>query len=204
MSCTCCAIVSLAQPFPHAISACLLIANLPNLSPALCNNKCELPSNIPSNAGAATSNGDSCEIAIGVAFNQELYVQRDTAASGSQQQDCWDQIENIMLQCFNNGPNTGWVNGPDTYEFFQAGIRARGDGSKHAKDAFTSGLLPSQIMCSTCGGPKDGGKCSGSDGKFPGEICCPSQIKCDDKRCNAVSSACTGDLNGCLCTFNGP
>jgi hypothetical protein len=68
----------------------------------------------------------------------------------------------------------------------------------------TNGLLPSFLVCESCGGDtNNGGKCSTGDNA--GSICCPSgaNLACTNPRCNADGGQCTGDLNGCLCLLNG-
>src|SRR5215469_8149299 len=99
----------------------------------LCNDKCESPPGIPTGAVAATPVNDGCEIAIVLPNNVEAYAYRGTHSQGLQWQDCWDSFMNITEKCVQDNPATGWVNGPDPYEFFQSGYRKlNGDGSKHA------------------------------------------------------------------------
>ncbi|KAF2864963.1 hypothetical protein BDV95DRAFT_673019 [Massariosphaeria phaeospora] len=168
------------------------------LRETLCSNKCEVPANIPATAAVVTSNGPACTIRVGVSAN-ELFASRATAATGTQQTACWDSLQTIAEQCFKNAPNKGVVNGLDGDQSYEAGIRSQ------THDALIhGGLLPTSVMCSQCGGPAQGGTCSASDGKFPGELCCPTdQICCGDQRCNGKGGACTGALNGCICAFNG-
>ncbi|KAJ4350342.1 uncharacterized protein N0V89_008963 [Didymosphaeria variabile] len=101
----------------------------------LCNNKCELPQGLPAASVATTKDGnDGCEIAIILPNNVEAWAYRATQSTGPQWQDCWDSFANITEKCVKNDPATGWVNGPDDYQFYQSGIRPlNGDGSKHGQ-----------------------------------------------------------------------
>ncbi|KAF2202668.1 hypothetical protein GQ43DRAFT_462195 [Delitschia confertaspora ATCC 74209] len=170
----------------------------------LCNNKCESPPNLAKDAVRATPDGEGCEIAVGSYLSNEIFAYRQTASKDSNIQDCWDAFANITDSCIQNGPNTGWSNGPSAYQFYQMGVREQGksDQQKH-KDKINVSLKTDFILCSSCGGPDKGGKCSGSDGKHPNELCCPKDsVKCSDSRCKAQGGLCTGELNGCLCSFN--
>jgi hypothetical protein len=81
---------------------------------------------------AATPDQDGCEIAIALPNDVEAYAYRSTSSQGLQWQDCWDSFANITEQCVKDDPATGWVNGPDAYQFYQSGYRKlNGDGSKH-------------------------------------------------------------------------
>lgn len=156
----------------------------------LCNDKCEAPAGISSDSVVATPDNDGCEIAIILPNNVEAYSYRGTHAQGAQWQDCWDSLANITESCIKNGPNTGWVNGPDDYEFFQAGFRAlNGEGSKHGqldgskalKDAndHTPPLPPP---------PSPPPSSSPTDSDCPAVPCpegksCPDPIPCDKLSC---------------------
>ena len=41
---------------------------------------------------------------------------RGTQSTGDQWQQCWDSTQNIIEKCVNEGPNVGWVNGPNPYQ----------------------------------------------------------------------------------------
>jgi hypothetical protein len=99
----------------------------------LCNDKCEAPPGINTNAVAATTDQDGCEIAIVLPNEVEAYAYRGTHSQGAQWQDCWDSFANITEKCVKDDPATGWVNGPDDYQFYQSGYRKlNGEGSRHA------------------------------------------------------------------------
>lgn len=98
----------------------------------LCNDKCEKPPGINSNAIAATQVQDGCEIAIALPNDVEAYAYRATHSQGLQWQECWDSFMNITEKCVKDDPATGWVNGPDDYQFYQSGYRKlNGEGSRH-------------------------------------------------------------------------
>ena len=99
----------------------------------LCNDQCQSPPGIPSGAVAATPDNDGCEIAIVLPNSVEAYAYRGTHSQGLEWQDCWDSFANITEKCVKDNPATGWVNGPDPYQFYQSGYRKlNGEGSKHA------------------------------------------------------------------------
>ena len=47
---------------------------------------------------------------------------RGTSSSGDQWQECWDSTDRIIKECVNDGPNTGWVNGPNLYQVDPASL----------------------------------------------------------------------------------
>ena len=47
---------------------------------------------------------------------------RGTPSEGKQWQQCWDSTQNIIEKCVANGPNAGWVNGPDPYQVEEISI----------------------------------------------------------------------------------
>jgi len=59
------------------------------------------------------SSGTDEEIAMALAGYSEAYFYRGTPSTGDQWQECYDSTANIIEQCIQNGPNTGWVNGPN-------------------------------------------------------------------------------------------
>ncbi len=126
------------------------------LALALSFNTCDAPAGVPSNSMAAIPDADGCEIAIVLPNSIEAYAYGGTASQGSEWQDCWNSFANIIETCITEGPNTGWVNGPDVYEFFQAGFRLlNGNGAKHAPlEAKTlQKYCPSPApSCDTCQG----------------------------------------------------
>ncbi|KAL9126567.1 MAG: hypothetical protein Q9217_004397 [Psora testacea] len=94
-----------------------------NMRQTLCSNNCGAVENVPSEVMVATPVNDGCEIAIALSSDVEIYAYRGTSSTGAQWQDCWDSFANITETCIQRGPNTGWVPGPDEYQFSQAGIR---------------------------------------------------------------------------------
>ncbi|KAI0836640.1 hypothetical protein F5Y06DRAFT_100307 [Hypoxylon sp. FL0890] len=144
----------------------------------LCNNKCENPAKIPSQSVKATKKGtDGCEIAVALTANMEAWAVRDLASTGDEWQDCWDSLANATERCTDMTQNaTGWVNGPDDYEFFQIGYRAlNGQGSLHSQfsgnDALPQWCGDSKPKCDTCMGGGNGNRCS--QGEFSGCDCEP-------------------------------
>ncbi|KAI1407400.1 hypothetical protein F5Y13DRAFT_206440 [Hypoxylon sp. FL1857] len=142
----------------------------------LCNNKCENPAKIPTNSVKATRKGTSgCEIAVALTANMEAWAVRDLSSTGDEWQDCWDSLANATEKCTDMTKSaTGWVNGPDDYEFFQIGYRAlNGQGSLHSKfdgnDALPQWCGNSKPKCDTCMGGGNGNKCS--QGEFSGCDC---------------------------------
>ncbi|KAL7622783.1 hypothetical protein AAE478_006462 [Parahypoxylon ruwenzoriense] len=145
----------------------------------LCNDKCEKPSSIQSKSVKATKKGkDGCEIAVALTGNMEAWAVRDTHSQGLQWQDCWDSLANATEKCANmdkqDGRATGWVNGPDDYEFFQIGYRSlNGGGSLHSKfspdDALPQWCGNSKPKCDTCYGGGSGNRCT--QGEFSGCDC---------------------------------
>jgi len=91
-----------------------------------------------------------CEIAIALPNNVEAWVYRDTSSTGLQWQDCWDSFMNITNWCIGEGPNNGWVNGPDTYQYYQAGFRLIND-----KNALHEPLDPTYHLLDTNPPPQD-------------------------------------------------
>jgi len=150
----------------------------------LCNNQCVAPTGIPDAAMAATPDGDGCEIAIAIPDNVEAYAYRGTGSQGLEWQDCWDSLANITEQCVRNGPNVGWVNGPNIYEFFQTGFRPiNGAGNRH----------PNKTLSSDSG-LKDGSAPVCDDNNKP---------SCDSCIGGANQNTCTtGAQKGCSCTPN--
>lgn len=183
---------------------------LANCLKALCNNKCEKAQKIDPDVQLVTQNGYGCEIAIGMSRGVELYAYRALGATSAQQQDCWDSFASIIDNKIQNGPNAGWVNGPDPGEYFEAGVR-NNDASRPAwshQGAMPSKFIrPSEIRCddASCNGPKHGpGTCAGNS-QHPNLMCCNNDFhKCDgSENCNPSDGQCTGKQNGCLCSFNG-
>ncbi|OTA94074.1 hypothetical protein M434DRAFT_394977 [Hypoxylon sp. CO27-5] len=144
----------------------------------LCNNKCENPAKIPSKSVKATKKGqDGCEIAVALTGNMEAWAVRDLPSTGDEWQDCWDSLANATEKCTDmTNSATGWVNGPDDYEFFQIGYRAlNGQGSLHSQfsgdDALPQWCGSSKPKCDTCMGGGNGNRCS--QGEFSGCDCEP-------------------------------
>ena len=54
---------------------------------------------------------------------------RGTPSTGVQWQQCWNSTQDIIETCVKNGPNKGWANGPNAYEFFEGGFRPLNDQS---------------------------------------------------------------------------
>lgn len=131
---------------------------------ALCSNLCESPPGIPQGHLYATQDGTGCEIALALPNGLEGWVYRKTIASGAQQQDCWDSLENIIEKCLPNGHNSGSVDGPDDGEAFQGGYRTiNGPGAKHplfGNDAPLSRYCPDpKPSCDTCMGGGNNNVC---------------------------------------------
>jgi hypothetical protein len=113
---------------------------------------------------AAIPDTDGCEIVIVLPNSIEAYAYRGTASQGLEWQDCWDSFANIIEICITEGPNTGWVNGPDVYEFFHAGYRLlHGNAAKHAPLDASNALqkyCPSPApSCDTCQGGDNNNIC---------------------------------------------
>jgi lysophospholipase L1-like esterase len=85
-----------------------------------CTNECSIPPEIPSEMAVVyqDDNKQECEISVALPDNVEAWVYRGTPSVGDHWQDCWDSFINITAQCVQQGPNNGWVNGPDPYEYF--------------------------------------------------------------------------------------
>ncbi|KAI1778074.1 hypothetical protein F4818DRAFT_285045 [Hypoxylon cercidicola] len=147
----------------------------------LCNDKCENPLYIQSKSVKATKKGnDGCEIAVALAGGVEAWAVRDTHSQGEQWQDCWDSFANAADKCTDMkeqyGLATGWVNGPDDYEFFQIGYRAMNShGALHSQFQDGDKLLQwcgdAKPKCDTCMGGGNGNRCS--QGQFYGCDCEP-------------------------------
>jgi hypothetical protein len=90
------------------------------LRQASCTNACDIPPDLPAGIVVAFQNADktNCEISVALPNNVEAWTYRGTPSTGTEWQNCWDSFYNIIDQCVKEGPNTGWVNGPDAYEFF--------------------------------------------------------------------------------------
>ncbi|XXH03994.1 hypothetical protein Hte_010403 [Hypoxylon texense] len=148
----------------------------------LCNDRCENPQWIRSQSVKATKKGsDGCEISIALTGSMEAWAVRDTHSQGEQWQDCWDSLANATDKCTDmdsqkGGHATGWVNGPDDYEFFQIGYRAlNGPSSLHSSfapsDALPQWCGDAKPKCDTCMGGGNGNRCS--RGEFEGCDCEP-------------------------------
>ncbi|KAI1139635.1 hypothetical protein F5Y05DRAFT_424552 [Hypoxylon sp. FL0543] len=145
----------------------------------LCNNKCENPAQIPTKSVKATKKGtDGCEIAVAITGNMEAWAVRDLASTGKEWQDCWDSFANATEKCTDMSQNaTGWVNGPDDYEFFQIGYRALNSaGALHSQfsgdDALQQWCGDSKPKCDTCQGGASNNRCT--QGEFAGCDCEPA------------------------------
>lgn len=88
------------------------------LRQAMCTNGCDLPEGIPSNVFGKFQDDakNECELAVALPNDVEAWAYRGTPSTGLQWQDCWDSTANITETCIKNGPNTGWVNGPDDFQ----------------------------------------------------------------------------------------
>ncbi|KAI4861723.1 hypothetical protein F4820DRAFT_464437 [Hypoxylon rubiginosum] len=147
----------------------------------LCNDKCENPQYIQTKSVKTTKKGnDGCEIAIALSGNIEAWAVRDAHSRGEQWQDCWDSLANATEKCTNmneqDGHATGWVNGPDDYEYFQIGYRAlNSHGALHGAFGDGDGLPQwcgdAKPKCDTCMGGGSGNRCS--TGEFSGCDCEP-------------------------------
>ncbi|KAE9977706.1 hypothetical protein EG327_007646 [Venturia inaequalis] len=96
-----------------------------------CTNACSLPPDLAGGVLSRWQNADktACELAIALPNGAEAWTYRSTPSTGVEWQDCWDSFSNITEQCVKNGANNGWVNGPDDYQYYQAGIRPINDPS---------------------------------------------------------------------------
>ncbi|KAI1381030.1 hypothetical protein F4677DRAFT_462136 [Hypoxylon crocopeplum] len=142
----------------------------------LCNDKCENPQYIQTKSVKTTQKGnDGCEISIALTGNMEAWAVRDTHSQGDQWQDCWDSFANATDKCATMDTDaTGWVNGPDDYEFFQIGYRSlNAQGALHsqfsADDALPQWCGNDKPKCDTCMGGGNGNRCS--QGEFSGCDC---------------------------------
>ncbi|KAL9617309.1 MAG: hypothetical protein Q9160_007889 [Pyrenula sp. 1 TL-2023] len=175
----------------------------------LCNDKCENPPDIPQKSVFATPDGDGCEIAIAIESGVEAWAYRGTHSQGPQWQDCWDSTMNITETCVKDSLATGWVNGPDDYEFFQLGYRPiNGKGSKHkaqfGNDTPLEHWCPNaKPSCDTCFGGGNGNICSSGDNQGcacePVTITQPAAPKvtnCATAVAAAEISCCNGGASG--------
>ncbi|KAI1410407.1 hypothetical protein F5Y13DRAFT_202191 [Hypoxylon sp. FL1857] len=147
----------------------------------LCNDKCENPPKIPMNSVKTTPKGtDGCEISIAIASNIEAWAVRDTHSQGSQWQECWDSFANATEKCAKmesqDDGATGWVNGPNDYQFYQIGYRSLNHaGALHssfsANDALPQWCGDSKPKCDTCNGGASNNRCT--QGEFSGCDCEP-------------------------------
>jgi hypothetical protein len=105
------------------------------LRQVICTNACNEPANLPDYVSWTTgtkTTGD-CEVTVAIQggieavlnldslsqnmcliFEQWFY--RGTPSTGDQWQQCWDSTQEIIETCVKEGPNTGWVNGPNEYQ----------------------------------------------------------------------------------------
>ncbi|KAI1085387.1 hypothetical protein F5B20DRAFT_587438 [Whalleya microplaca] len=123
----------------------------------ICSNECKIPDQLPSNGDKITkvwpsigANG-ACEISIALQNNIEAYIYRNTAASGIEQQECWDFTEDLINNCIKGQGNKGWTNGPDDNQFYELGFRPlNGAGSNHDKFSGNDFLKSSfDVTCAT-------------------------------------------------------
>ena len=87
---------------------------------ASCTNECSIPDGISKEYVAIYQKSDKsdCEISVALPNDVEAWSYRTLPSTGDHWQDCWDSFINITTQCVDQGPNKGWVNGPDVFEFF--------------------------------------------------------------------------------------
>jgi hypothetical protein len=65
----------------------------------------------------------------------------------------------VIDTCIKGDPNTGWLNGPNAYQFYQLGFRPlNGEGAKHAPFANNDVLLSKDAFCKN--------RCSAAIGDF--------------------------------------
>ncbi|KAI9772214.1 MAG: hypothetical protein M1840_000963 [Geoglossum simile] len=99
------------------------------LRQVICSNSCDKPANLPDGvawASGSKTTGD-CELAVAMPDNVEAYMYRGTPSTGVQWQQCWNSTQAIIETCVKNGPNKGWANGPNDFEFFEGGFRPLND-----------------------------------------------------------------------------
>lgn len=145
---------------------------------------------------------DECEVTIALDKDTEVWAYRTTAPRESQWQQCWDATMDIIEQCVANQPNTGWVNGPHDFQFYQMGFRKKNDaGAKHAAFQVTDFLASGSPVCSSdCGlGGSKNDRCQG--GPFDGVKCCgPKDGGCGSNNCDGANGICWNEWKGCPCT----
>ncbi|KAH6699776.1 hypothetical protein BKA61DRAFT_741123 [Leptodontidium sp. MPI-SDFR-AT-0119] len=123
------------------------------LRQASCTNECSVPQGIQESAVKIYSNGNECEISVAIANNIEAWFYRATPSTGHQWQECWDATEEVINNCIKEGPNKGWWNGVDEYQYYEIGFRALNDPTaKHAPfdspNTVVSYALPPTPACS--------------------------------------------------------
>ncbi|KAF1998956.1 hypothetical protein P154DRAFT_523583 [Amniculicola lignicola CBS 123094] len=133
-----------------------------SLRQVICTNSCAKPDGLPDGVSWSTGSktaGD-CEVSVAIVGGIEAFFYRGTESTGDQWQQCWDSTDAIIKQCVKEGPNQGWVNGPNAYQFYQGGFRPlNGDGSIHSPmngDGLRStvsigSVAPKQLGGFTCG-----------------------------------------------------
>lgn len=106
-----------------------------------CQGKCETIEGVPGQFAAATKDGKSCEYAVKVTNELEMYMY--VSQDG---QNCYDATAKIEASCKNG--QSGWINGPNPNEFYQQGVRLLNDkGAKHQPFDNNNHLGYNQMRC---------------------------------------------------------
>jgi hypothetical protein len=107
----------------------------------VCQGLCESIQGVPGQLMSAVKNGNGCEYSVKITNELEMYMY----VSGSGQ-NCYDATARIEASC--KGGQSGWINGPNLYEFYQQGVRRLNDKSaKHAPFDNNYHLGYNQMWC---------------------------------------------------------
>ncbi|KAN0070632.1 hypothetical protein V8E54_011501 [Elaphomyces granulatus] len=140
------------------------LTQFPTMRQIICSQSCNQgPAGIPSGSVQVISdaNNQACAIVAALAAGFQAIVYRATPFTGTQQQQCWDSTA-FSINCTTNPNHLGWVNGPDDYQFYQAGFQSLnakppGDLSLHTKfSASQAHATPTPHMPSATSGNHDG------------------------------------------------
>lgn len=108
----------------------------------ICNQQCEVPDGLDSSIVRTSTVGGFCEMSIALEFEVETFLFSNSLPSGPEQQECFDSTLNIINNCIDNSPNTGFWNGDHVLQFYQAGVRPlNGDGNRQTDIPFPTGTF---------------------------------------------------------------
>ncbi|KAL8693852.1 MAG: hypothetical protein Q9218_001408 [Villophora microphyllina] len=136
------------------------------LRQVICTNTCDKPADLPNGVSASTGSkttGD-CEVSVTIVGGIEAYMYRGTPSTDDQWQECWDSTQQIIEECVKEGPNTGWVNGPNPYQFYQGGFRPLNDAGAIHRPMTGKGLQASVTKGTVGPNNKNGFTCGSGEG----------------------------------------